>query len=69
MKITAEQFNAVAAHLETSTGIKPTKDAVFSACILALTSAGMDLPAAYNSVFGEGEYIKMTSAVHAALTA
>jgi hypothetical protein len=46
-----------------------TKNQAISAAILANIANGMDLPAAYDAVFGEGAYLKMTGEIYDALRA
>lgn len=46
-----------------------TKNAAISAAILANVAKGMDLPAAYDAVFGEGAYAKMADEMYDALRA
>lgn len=44
-------------------------NAKISAAILANVAKGMDLPAAYDAVFGEGSYLKMAGEMYDALRA
>ena len=44
-------------------------NAKISAAILANIAKGMDLPAAYDAVFGAGAYIKMAGQMYDALRA
>lgn len=46
-----------------------TKNAQISATILANIAKGMDLPAAYDAVFGAGAYVKMAGEMCDALRA
>lgn len=62
-------LNALAAHIEATTGTKPTKDVVFSAAILALQSAGMDLAQAFDAVLGAGRFEQFAGSLHDALNA
>lgn len=45
------------------------KNAQISAAILANVAKGMDLPAAYDAVFGAGAYVKMAGQMYDALRA
>jgi hypothetical protein len=40
------------------------KNAAISARILAAVKSGMELPQAYDSVFGEGAYIKLAGEIY-----
>ena len=65
----AAQLNQVAQMIEAQTGAAPTKEVVFSACILSLTQAGMDIKAAFDFVLGEGRFSEFASNLHNQLTA
>lgn len=45
------------------------KNTQISAAILGHMTAGLDLPAAYDAVFGEGSYAKMAGEMYDALRA
>lgn len=53
----------------TTTKGRKMKNAQISAAILANVAKGMDLPTAYDAVFGEGAYIKMAGDIYDALRA
>jgi len=59
MTITTEQLNQVAALLGTT-----DKNLIISVCIKTLMDSGMGFRAAYDSIFGEGAFIKMADIVH-----
>lgn len=63
-RITADQLNQVAALLNTT-----DKNVVISAVMKTLTESGVELPVAFDSVFGEGSYRRMAGDVYQAIRA
>jgi len=66
--MTSEILNQAAEVLRVN-GIEPTKDLVFSACIMTLTNLGMETREAVDTVLGTGRFNEIASKVYDNLNA